>query len=274
MCCFVKNDVPQKKKKKKKKKNAATLVVVFHLTPLYCFHLIQSDCYSMEDDAETKLLKQWVSIYEEFELLYRTVFVKNVEKKKLKGHIDYAHNESSNNHVNAAVIHEPQAKWCIIFCLDAMISTVLTVNVNDQTTMAVRRTFNQHEVLRNCIFQPIPKREPSPVENDVDYATLILPGLYCPQPGYYLPCPTNIPPRLYLSASFFEANEDDDQESIGGSEENVPSVAVQPLVPLYHPVVPAGDGILSTIVHIFSPISQLYPSTSRAPYRRQCTRSF
>lgn len=194
----------------------------------------------MEGEAETKLLNHWVSIYEEFESAYRTVYVENVEKKKRKAHVDYAHHEPNNNHVNAAVLHEPQAKWCIVLCLDAMLSTALTENVNDQTSVAVaRRTFNQHEALRNCIFntnadEPKPKRQvPVVIDYAVVYASMALPGLYMPQPGYYLPCPSMYPPApVFASGGQGGAS--------SSSDGLLPSLGLSSHVPLSQPVLP-GD---------------------------------
>ena len=151
----------------------------------------------MDDEAESKLLNHWVQIYEEFESAYRQIYVENVEKKKKKAHVDFAHNEPLNNHLNAAVLHEPQAKWCIVLCLDAMLSTALAVNVNDQTSVAAgRRTFNQHQALRTSILHPKPIRPATPpvLEDVTLYDSMVLPGLYCPQPGYYVPCPSKNPP--------------------------------------------------------------------------------
>ena len=213
----------------------------------------------MDAETETTLLKNWVSIYEEFELSYRGVYVEILDGKKKKAHVDYAHHEPTNNHVNSAVLHEPQAKWCIILCLDAMLSTALTQNVNDQNGVFERRTFNQHEVLRMCIFQPKPKRQAPPVVNyAVEYASMALPGLYCPQPGYYLPC--------HVSASNLVSS--DGPGSNSSSEENPPSLGFPSLVPPYHPVVP-GDLPFSQPVRIFVPpphhrypsVSSLHPSS-------------
>ena len=200
----------------------------------------------MEGEAE-KLLQHWVSIYEEFETAYRTVYVENVEKKKRKAHVDYAHHEASNNHVNAAVLHEPQAKWCIVLCLDAMISTALTENVNDQTSVAVaRRTFNQHEALRNSIFNtdvnnPKPKRQ-SPVIIDYTavYASMALPGLYMPQPGYYLPCPSMYPPVPVFASGGSSSSSDGSLLPLG-----IPSI-----VPLAQPVLPGDLPPLNPFLHV------------------------
>ena len=211
----------------------------------------------MDGEAE-KLLTQWVSIYDEFEAAYRTVYVENVEKKKRKAHVDYAHNERTNNHINSAVLHEPQAKWCIVLCLDAMISTALTENVNDQTSVAVaRRTFNQHEALRNCIFNadannPKPKRQtPSMIDYAAVYASMTLPGLYMPQPGYYLPCPSMYPPAPVFTSG-------------GNSSDGhlLSPVGIPSIVPLSQPVLP-GDLSFSQTIHIFIPLPHhlhLHPS--------------
>jgi len=215
----------------------------------------------MEGEAEN-LLKHWVAIYEEFEEAYRTIYVENVEKKKRKAHVDYAHHEANNNHVNAAVLHEPQAKWCIVLCLDAMISTALAENVNDQTSNHVaRRTFNQHEALRNSIFNtdvnnPKPKRQaPVNIDYAAVYASMSLPGLYMPQPGYYLPCPSMYPP-----APFFASGASSSSSSSSSSSDGLPlPLGIPSHAPLSQPILPAGD------LPLLSTHSYMYPSASSYP---------
>ena len=195
----------------------------------------------MDGEAETKLLNHWVLIYEEFERTYHAVYVENIEKKKKKAHVDFAHTEPINNHLNAAVLHEPQAKWCIVLCLDAMLSTALAENVNDQTSVAVgRRTFNQHEVLRTSIFNtnadvPKPKRGAAAViDYGVVYGNVALPGLYMPQPGYYLPCPSVYPPASSGG-----------HEGVGSSDGPLPPLSFPSIAPQSHPILPGDSPLLS-----------------------------
>ena len=209
----------------------------------------------MDEETETRLLDHWVSMYQAFEYAYRAVYVENAVQKKNKAHVDNAHTEPKNTHVNT-VLHQPAAKWCIVLCLDAMVSTALTDDVNDQNAASKwkkhmrNRIFNQHEVFRTCVFQPKPKHQAPPkIEYKVAYASLSLPGLYCPQPGYYLPCP------LDISASNLVTS--DGQQCNNSSEENLASLGFPSSEQTYHPVLPGDFLTFSRPAHIC--ISLLHP---------------